>query len=469
MAFTQNIVVVGSGFSGVLTAVHLLRRNLPGRIVLMNRSGVSARGVAYGTRSPAHLLNVPAGRMSAFTDDEDSFLRFVRRRDPSITGGSFVPRQWYGDYLEDVLAAAQSAAKRTKLERVVGEVADLDLYDDWVMVTTAQRQRFAASRVVLALGNYAPADPPLRGSSIFGSPRYVRDPWAPRALEAVDPARPVLLIGTGLTMVDIALALRDRGQSGSMHAVSRRGLLPLSHRSPSLPPAHDHLPPDLETGPATARAYLHSVRRHIRILAEQGVDWREVVGSLRPITPQLWQALSYQERSRFLRHVRPYWEVHRHRMAPAVNAALAQLMDQQALTIHAGRFRSLEGHADGVRVSFERRRGGVETLEAGTVINCTGPSSDLRRSTEPLIAALRDRGLVRPDPLGQGLETASNYAMLDEQGEASSVLFYVGPLLKATYWESTAVPELRLHAARAAQAVARSLTARRTLVRQKVA
>jgi uncharacterized NAD(P)/FAD-binding protein YdhS len=461
----RTVVVIGAGFSGTLAAAHLLRQGIgaPLRVLLVNRSGPIARGVAYGTRSEAHVLNVPAGRMSAFPDDEGSFLRFAQRHDPAVTGGSFVPRHLYGQYLEEVLReAARNAAPGTHLEHEVGDATSLSLAPNGAAasISFGKGRTVVADRVILAVGNYAPADPPVADGTFFASPRYVRDPWLRGALGVVRAGDPVLLVGTGLTTVDIALDLWNRGVRATMHAVSRRGLLPQPHRVPGAPPTFAHAPPDIETGPATIRHYLTSVRRHIRRLAEQGEDWREVIGSLRPITPALWARLDTVERARFLRHVRPYWEVVRHRTAPAPAAAFARLVESGALVVHQGRLTRFDLDDDAVAVTIQPR-GGKEprALRVAWVINCTGPSCDLRALHDPLIDSLLAGGLLCPDPLALGLEVSDDLALINTAGRPSPVLYYVGPLLKARYWEATAVPELRVHAAHVAQVVMRSLRA----------
>jgi uncharacterized NAD(P)/FAD-binding protein YdhS len=462
MAPPRTVVVAGAGFSGVVTAAQLLRRGAGGplRVVLVNRSGTMARGVAYGTNSPAHVLNVPAGRMGASPDEPDGFLNFARAHDPRVTAADFVPRHLYGDYLEHFLGESErAAAPGATLERAVDEVTKVEPVADGssARVTGASGLDCIADRVVLALGNYPPEDPRVADGGFYDSARYIRDPWARRASDAVDRSRPVLLIGSGLTMLDIALELVYRGVSVPMFAVSRHGLLPQPHR-PVAAAAPHHRPPGIQTGPATAKAYLRAVRDQVRRLSAEGGDWRTVLDSLRPLTPALWHELGLEERARFLRHVRPFWEVHRHRAAPAAAAAFRQLIDTGRLRVRAARVLAYEAVGDVVRVAI-RPRGAttLEQLEVGTVINCTGPSSDVRTLRDPLIDFLRSRGMVRPDPLGLGIDTADDGALLDARGVASRVIYYVGPLLKASHWESTAVPELRVHASRLAATVAESL------------
>ncbi|HEX7243894.1 MAG TPA: FAD/NAD(P)-binding protein [Longimicrobiaceae bacterium] len=450
----HTIVIIGGGFSGTLTAVHLLRGEWPDgvHVVLVNRSGPQARGVAYGTRSAAHVLNVPAGRMSALPDDEEHFLRFVRRRDPAVGAGDFVQRSLYGEYLERTLEEARGACSaRTRFTHRVAEVVDIRLRPGGgTRVELDGHAAVRADRVVLAVGNYPPADPLVPERVFFVSdPRYVRDPWAPGSLDRVDLGRPVLLLGTGLTMLDVALELHGRGLGAPVMALSRRGLLPRPHRSPASPPRPVALGDAFQAGPWTIRGYLRVVRRCVAGYPD--VDWRDVLASVRPITSTLWAALPYPERARFLRHLQPYWDVHRHRAAPASHTALEGLVRAGKLRVVAGRVMRVRGGTDAVEVNFRRRgRREVEEAEVGTVINCTGASTNVRALGEPLLDSLVRQGFLTPDPLGLGILTAPNHALLDRAGEASQVLFHTGPLLKADHWECTAVPELRVHAARLA-------------------
>jgi len=263
----------------------------------------------------------------------------------------------------------------------------------------------------------------------------------------------VLLLGNGLTMVDIALALEARSHRGPMIALSRRGLLPQPHRTGGAPPIGITLPDELLAGPPHLPHWLRVIRAQCHTLAGQGIDWRETLASLRNATPVLWQRLDDRQRAQFLRHLQTHWDVHRHRLAPALNDRLQALLQQGRLRVHAGRLLALRPVDDG-QDDFNgldavyRPRGGGEpvTLRVAHVINCTGPSTDLKRAREPLMQSLLARGLAMPDPLGLGLAVADDYALQGADGRASSVLRYIGPFLRARYWECTAVPELRRHA-----------------------
>jgi uncharacterized NAD(P)/FAD-binding protein YdhS len=452
---TRTIAIVGGGLSGTLTAVHLMRRAVEDdlRIVLINRSGWLARGVAYGTRSADHVLNVPAARMSAFESDEGHFLRYAQQHDPGLTGGSFVRRELYGDYLEWTLHREHAAlAQPQRFKHLSEHVQSIEMDgDEAATLHFKDSAPLRADRVVLALGHFAPADPHLDNPDELKNPRYVRDPWAGDALARIAADEPVLLMGTGLTMVDIALALQARGHHGPLLALSRRGLLPQPHRTGGAPPMGITLPDDLLAGTPNLRHWLHVIRSQCDTLAGHGIDWRETLASLRNVTPDLWQRLPERQRAQFLRHLQAYWDVHRHRLAPSLNERLQALLQEGRLKVHAARLVSMQaqGHraSDLLDVTYRPRgRSTPVTVEVGHVINCTGASTNLRQAREPLMQSLLASGLAVQDTLGLGLAVNGDYSLQSADGSASPVLRYIGPFLRARYWECTAVPELRRHA-----------------------
>ncbi|NRF72355.1 FAD/NAD(P)-binding protein [Aquincola sp. S2] len=452
----RRIAIVGAGFSGAVTAVQLLR-HAPAeglQVVLINESGRMARGLAYGTSSREHVLNVPAANMSALAQDAEDFLRYCRWSDPQVEPTSFVSRRLYGAYLDALLSAAElTAAPAIALERIVGRVIGLDIdADAGVAIRLAQGGLIAADHVVLAFGHFAPLDPLPPAAIAAAGARYIRDPWARGALQGIGANDDVLLVGAGLTAVDVALALARDARRGRLISISRRGLAPNPHRRSGAAPGA------LDAGALVAamgdslRQQWRVLRRDIAARIANGEDWRDVIGALRAHTPALWQRLSAVDRARFLRHARPHWEVLRHRCAPAAHEAYQGLVEQGALDVRAARMVSVEPGDAGLVVQLQRRgAAGTERLTVQHIVNCTGPSSDLRRCPSPLVRDLLEAGWICPDPLGLGLQVDPHYAVVGRDGVASPRLSYIGPLLKARDWEATAVPELRTHAWQLAQ------------------
>lgn len=452
MRVHQRISIIGSGFCGTALAVQLLRHaSQPLHVQMINRSGRMARGLAYGTRSASHLLNVPAGRMSLFPDLPDDFLLYAKSKLPEARMGDFLPRSLYGDYLEQRLAdAIAGKSPAVSFEHVEAQVIDIDTSPDKVVLTLLDGRQLESTQAVFATGNFAPAIPaPL--TAIASDTRFVCDPWSPRALEAIDRHARVLLIGTGLTMLDVALALQDQGHQGPLQAFSRRALLPQPHRSnlesPTLPVVPESLLQRTKT-----RHLLSDVRAFVHAAQRDGYDWRDVVAALRPATPILWQQLECSERRRFLRHLQPYWEVHRHRAAPKIASRIAAMLQQGHLEVSAGSISAASTSDRGLMLDL-KLRGKQQTrhFEVDHVINCTGPCSDLSKLDEPLLNRLHARSHIQRDTEGLGLEANEEYRLIGKEKAAHERLFLLSPMLRARYWEATAVPELRQHAARLAE------------------
>ncbi len=448
-----SIAIVGAGFSGTLLAVNLLRQPGGGaRVTLIERSARFGPGVAYGIRHSQALLNVPAGRMSALDDDPDHFLRWARGFDASVQGGSFVPRALYGRYLASLLDDVQREHPG-RIERIAADARSVRT-DGSIVELGTTTGTIRADRMVLAIGNALPADPPLPDPGFYASERYTRDPWSGLGLDRIDTGAPVLLIGTGLTMMDVVMELRHRGHHAPIHAISRRGLVSLPHRA--APRAyHRDRPGDLDLWPNTPHGMLRRLRRAVQEAAGKGVDWREVVTSLRADTPALWRRLGARGQAQFLRHLRPYWDIHRHRAAPQTWAGVEALIASGGLAIHAARLVALHATPRGVRATLRPRgESGTLELDIAHVVNCTGPETDPRRIDDPLLRDALSRGTVRADPLGLGLESTDDGRLVAGDGRAWPNLFLLGPMARPLRWETTAVPELRVHARRLADRLA---------------
>ncbi|WP_028102625.1 FAD/NAD(P)-binding protein [Pseudoduganella violaceinigra] len=450
----RTILIVGAGFSGVACAIQLLRGagEQPLRVLLLNRSGRMARGMAYGTQSPQHLLNVVAANMSVLPDDPEHFLHYASMRDSRVTGASFVARSVYGDYLEWSLRQAQSqAARHVALDCVSGSVSRLQAIDDGRLAATLEDgRRIEADRVVLAFGHFAAPPPALLHGSLVDSVRYAADPWQAGLLSTIGVHEPVLLLGTGLTAVDIALQLLRRNPAQRVHALSRHGLLPQPYLPPTGQLAGSTL---LRDGVPTARGALRAFLQQVECLEAAGLDWHDAMAALRHQAAHIWQGWPPAERRRFLRHLRPYWEVHRHQLPPTVQQELTLAMERGALRVTAGRAISVRDEAELSVLSVQPR--GEDTqieLRAARIINCTGSCASPRRAQVPLVRQLLADGLVQADALGMGLKVGADCAVLGADGAPTPGLYYIGPWLKAGYWEASAVPELRQFAAVIARA-----------------
>ncbi|HEX8445853.1 MAG TPA: FAD/NAD(P)-binding protein [Sphingomonas sp.] len=425
----RHVAIIGGGFAGALMAVNLLRHDGP-TATLIERRSQAGLGVAYSAAHPDHRLNVRAGNMSALPDDPGHFERWLADRHPAHVGG-FAPRLIYGDYLTDLLSAT-AARSNGRLRIVRGDAVDLALSDAGTTVTLDDGSRIAADAVVLATGNLPPHTPPGIDPALLGPDRYAADPWAADVADGLRDDDTVLLLGGGLTMVDVALLLDARGFRGRMLALSRRGLLPRAHGDAPAAP--------LAERPQGSPANL---LRQVRARAAQ-TGWRSAVDALRPHTQSLWRGAEAPDRARFLRHLRPWWDVHRHRLAPQVADRVAALRAAGGLRIVAGKLEQVLSGPAGMTLRY-RPRGDTAgaTLPVRRIVNCTGPLGDIRRTSEPLLRGMLDRGLIRPDPLQIGIDVDPQSAVLDRDGATSGRLFAIGPMTRGTFWEIVAVPDIR--------------------------
>jgi uncharacterized NAD(P)/FAD-binding protein YdhS len=429
------VAIVGGGASGTILAAQLSRRGVSS--LLIDGSGRAGHGIAYSTTEPAHLLNVRAEGMSAIAEDPDHFARHFEaegghRRD-------FAERRFFGRYLRGILESAiglghSDVDRASALQAHFAEGLWHIALDDGRVIR--------ARALALAVGNQ---EPERLSAFAQSGDRYVNNPWGYAAQiavrELVETQRPVLLLGTGLTMIDLALSLDAAGHRGRIVALSRRGQIPRAHGD------FEPAPVDYEMLPS---GNLIALWRWLR-RRSAAVGWRAAIDSVRPHSHALWQSLGSEQQRRFLRHARPWWDVHRHRIAPQVADTIHAMIAEARLEIVAGRAIRSEAAGTGIEVEIRRRGAEVSSTELfDYVINCTGPLHAMDRTSDMLLRNLLDMDAVRPDHLNIGLE-------VDERSRAGNRLWALGPLTKGRYWEIIAVPDIRGQAAAVADDIAREL------------
>ena len=441
----RRIVIVGGGASGVLMAAHLLRGGRQDlHVTIVEKRAQLGRGLAYATGNPNHLLNVRAANMSAFADDPGHFSRWLAAQDaaPNVAGGEgfrFVSRKLYGVYLESLLDPYWSPDGARAALTVVRDCA------------RAAKVTPTGVEIALDSGGFVPADLAIFAcghESVIDEGPFSISPWAEPLGGGAPRDSTLLILGTGLTMVDAALALREQGHSGRIIAISRRGLLPRAHR------AVDALKIDADAAPLDQD--IATICRWLRALARrceaEGGDWRSVVDGLRPHTQAIWRAMAPRMRRRFLEHARPWWDIHRHRMAPEVANRLSALVASGQLEIVAGKLLETTADGEGARVTI-RRRGAreVETIAVARIISCKGVAAHPPGGADRLVDSLFAQGAARLDSLRIGIDVDPHCAIIDWNGVASTRLFAIGPMSQAAFWEIIAVPDIRLQTAELAR------------------
>jgi uncharacterized NAD(P)/FAD-binding protein YdhS len=440
----RHILILGGGASGTLLAIQILRTRSSARVTLIEKGDELGKGFAYGAAHPMHLLNVRAENMSAYPDEPDHFLQWLDRNgglagNPAGNRFRFVPRLTFGKYLEsELIALAGRSDNHDRFASVRGEAVGILRTAAGVTVSLDNHRRITGDAAVVATGYAAPALSDLPHSHV---------PWARIDKGTVNDLSSVLLLGSGLSMIDHVQALVAAGYRGSIVSISRRGLIPHVHR----PVEAEEINADEVPFGCSLTELWRWFRARAEAAERSGSDWRAVLDGLRPHAQALWSSLSPETQRRFVRHGRAWWDVRRHRMAPEVAATIKTLFDRRRLVIIAGKIVSvtrLQDPSAGVEVRYRRRgQNSLETLRTQAIYDCTGFNLDVGQSDNAVIRSLLGQGLARPDRLALGFDVDPSCALIDRDGVPADDLFAVGPLTRGTFWETTGIPDIRTQCA----------------------
>lgn len=457
-----RVGIIGAGFCGMMVAYHLLQQSKSKdgqrlEIYLFDGRHEPGKGAAYSTSAATHLLNVPAAVMGASAKRPEEFFDWLKTNNHAFAGSDFVPRRLYAQYLGALL----QGALRDRDERIQYHFVNEEVVGIAARKTEDNSQGFVATcrsglKIpidigVLAIGNSLPQTLPAF-AAVKNDRNYFENPWNEAVYKGLSDCKTLLIVGTGLTAIDIVLEAEAQGFQGKYHLISRHGLLPRPHVEPN------------NTAPTKSIALAevenlspYLLCKALRTLAKSVPTWQLIVDALRPKLHTIWQQWEVAEKAQFLRHLKPLWEVHRHRAPPQSLNILKQLEQAGRLTQHAGRLLSAEQNSADIRVRFKQRGDGkVHEVLTARVINAIGPHADLTRSTAPLLQQLLNSKIIEVDPLHIGIEINPDFSVATS---TTKNLFALGPLAKSLFWESTAVRELREQA----EAVATSILRRATL------
>lgn len=458
MADSTKIAIIGGGASGTIAAIHLLKKfKTPVSIFLLEKNQKALfRGAAYASLLDYEPLNVQADKMSIFADTPNDFYDWLLANKASessgpLTPGSFVSRRWFGDYIAERLVEAKKQAQNAEFKAIIGEVSDIAFDKSSKTYRIIQRDGAVlhANYLVFATGNEAPADVLNNYEKALLGNRYVASPWHINPFENLKPHYRVLIIGTGLTMVDHVVSLQKRNHHSKIYAFSRHGYLPLPQIT-----GDNTYKIEVNSRNVQLAGLLAGLRLSAADAQMNKVDWQHVINALRDETPRIWQCFSLQSKQKFLSRLKAFWEVHRHRMPRASADVIGAMLAN-------GRFEVLAGHKKGITTSngeivfqFNAKSGKQEkSVPVDFVINCTGPSGNYWETGNWLIKNLLAKGWMQQDDLKLGIVTGADGEIITAGGEPLLNAFAIGPLRKASEWESTAVREIKNQAARLALAL----------------
>ncbi|WP_045835110.1 FAD/NAD(P)-binding protein [Hyphomicrobium sp. 99] len=449
-----TIAIVGGGFSGAAVAYHLARLGGPIKVIIYEPRALLGAGLAYGASDPNHRTNVPAAKMSLIPGDEGHFLRWINETgaisdDPDVIGGdgfAYPRRSVFGRYMnEQVRPFVESGA----VEHVREPVTAIEKQGNrWTVRSTNTSAH--ADFVIIATTHPEPRIPSPLLSALEGDPRLIADATLPDALASVQNNDRLLIVGSGLTMADIVATLDAQGHYGKITAISRRGLRSKTHAKSPQEPFGDFSDPL----PKSASELLRRTRETIRRAAAQGIPWQAVIDAVRAQAQRFWPALPVAEQRRIVRHLRPYWDVHRFRIAPQPEAIIQKRVNAGVLQFVAASIESLEASTSELevvlRISKSHRRL-ARTVDR--IILATGPNHGGILSTQPFLKSLSQDGFIHADSLGLGIACDAQGRTIDAQGRPDQSLWIAGPLARAAVGELMGLPQISEFAARVANNV----------------
>jgi uncharacterized NAD(P)/FAD-binding protein YdhS len=453
-----KIGIIGGGFCGIMTAVHLIEKYTePLELVLFSEDELFSKGIAYYPYSKKQLLNVVAGRMSAYPGNPDHFLAWVCNRpefshlEKSLVAISFLPRYLYGEYLTWIWndAIDKAVLKNFKISIISGMVYDLDFIEGGISLTTGDGKQISADYCILATGNQLPGNPEIRNKSAFKSKMYFQNPWKTESVADVNDNLPVFIIGNGLTMVDTVLGLLENGYKGNIYSVSNNGFNILPHRHSGL--VYTKLVSELHDYISLAEL-VRLVNKHIKIVRKLGISAEPIIDSLRLHTQPIWRSLTDREKLVFMSRLRHLWGVARHRIPLHIHDKIQQLRIDGRLHIKSGKINDINESGDSLKVEyFDKKNLCIQNIEVSRVINCTGPETDLSKVEGIFFRHCLDKGIIVQDSLRLGIRTdIETFEVLSSDNKPQPLLFTLGSNLKGELWESTAIGELRVQAERLA-------------------
>lgn len=453
------IAIIGAGFCGLMTAIHLIRNaENPIEINLINDKYTFGKGIAYSTTSKSHLLNVPAAKMSCIPSNPDNFLDWLHEREPysqidrDMLGKMFVPRMEYGNYLLHIWKETLDNKKDFVDVNVIESYADSMMQNDAAyLIELDNGSHIEADYAVLATGNEIPADPAIINKEFYSDPDYFANPWKSEAVSNLKKDGDILIIGSGLTMADTVLSLRDNGFKNKIYCITRSGYNVLPHRHGGM--AYSGLLEEIGE-PFEIEKLFSLFRKHIKLMRQFGLSAEPVIDSIRPITQKIWQKLSLDDKRKFLRYLRHFWNVARHRLPTHVADEIQSMRLKRKLIIYRGRLIDINKNGSEINVRFFKKRDMSEdTLTVTRIINCSGPIYDITKTANTFLKNLFADGLIQPDELNLGLKTDSHGSLINSQNKNSGTFYTLGSNLRGMLWETTAVPELRVQAEKLAQLI----------------
>lgn len=453
----KTVCIIGGGFSGTITALQLLRKNAHIKINLINSGYPVFKGVAFSTKKTEHLLNVPAGRMSAFPEEPDHFVNWLITQ-PEFSDHAFenlkkefIPRSFYGDYLKEISSVC---INHPQISIIHNKALNIEKIGKKYRITIDNHPSLECEYVVLAMGNYSPAPPKGIDEAVLKSSHYFESPWSDSYLDDLKPTENILLIGSGLSMIDCVLSLISMNFIGKIYSISPRGYFPQGNLSAAV------TYPDFysEVKDKSLLEVFRIIKSHITEGRKTDMAWQAIIDSFRPYAKETWLKLSAKDKRQFISHLRHIWGVARHRLPRGIDLKMKELIDSGQLEVFGGRLQFVTIVENGFEVSVKKRSDQqLETFFVSRIVNCTGPQINFNEINDEFVSNLLQNNIISANDLKMGIRCFPDGRVLNKEGEHVKNIYAVGSLLREVLWETTAVPELRVNAENVASQIVESI------------
>lgn len=453
----KKIGIIGGGFAGTMTAIQVIYKSKkPYEIILINEEETLNKGIAYNPYSEKHLLNVTAGKMSAFPDSPDHFINWLmsmpsfKEKDRTLVTNSFLPRKIYGEYLNSIWEEClkTGTSKQFKVSVKNSSVIDLSIKNDHINLSLLNDEELKVDYCIITTGNQIPRNPHIKNQNFYYSKNYFQNPWKIESVKNTKDDLPILIIGNGLTMVDTVIGLLEHGFKGEIFSISPNGFNILSHRHSTI--KYSKLIEDLEKLDNKINLYeiVRLVNIHIKLVRDFGISAEPIIDSLRPFTQKIWKSLSEKEKKIFMSRLRHLWGVARHRIPLHTYDKIQQLRIDKLLHIISGKIIDISEKNEIIIVEyFDKKENIIKMVNVSRVINCTGPETDLMNLENHFLKNSLQKGIIAQDELKLGINTdTETFQIKNPKGIPHKNLFTIGSNLKGELWESTAVNEIRVQA-----------------------
>jgi len=461
-----TVAIIGGGFCGLMTAVHLMKSTAALKIIIINEGYPFGKGVAYSAHTEKYLLNVRAINMSAFTDVPMHFVEWLQGQKKykhiarNILVNVYVPRKIYGQYLASIWQQAlENKPAHVEIELVHQKATDIQQHNSTYHILLNNDDILHTDMVILATGNTAPRELDIPNKSFLQSKKYFQNPWTKECVSNVKQEESILIVGNGLTMIDTLQGIKENGFNGTVYSLSPNGVALQPHKYNLLvyDKVIEELPQDF-----TLYNMFTLVHAHAKALTAVGIGPHLIIDALRPYIQQIWQAFTLEEKRKFLKRLSHAWTVLRHRIPLHIHEQVQDMRLQKQLVTFSGRIKNITEDAGKVQVTFlNKKTKNLEVIEADRVMNCTGTEANVCRSANELLRNLAAQGTIVPDALQLGVEADPvSGAVININGVKNETMFTIGGNLKGILWESTAVPDLRMQTRRLALHIMQQVHAR---------